>query len=248
MKNNLIIEKELGIPPDYQLKALNSNNFLQSNWHNNKLVTLNFILQKIKPNRVLDLGAGSGNFEFKFHNKLKEIVGVDYNDEAIAFIKSELKRKRVNNVKLINGDLRKIDKIGGLGKFDLIILIDVIEHLTAFEAGKLISELKRFLTKKGKVCIITPNYDGFWPLLEKILDLFSLVPHMEGRQHRSKFSIKSLELLFTKRDYFPLYFSTFNLFSFAFFNKRLSSFLCKIELKLKLSWGNLLIYLFETNE
>src|SRR3989304_7100873 len=138
MKKQLIIEKPLGIPPDYQLKALNSSNFLQSNWHNNKLVTLNFILQKVRPDRVLDLGTGSGNFEFKFHNKIKEIVGVDYNDEAISFLKSELKRKRANTVKLVNGDLREIGKMRGLGKFDLIILIDVIEHLTAFEAGKLV--------------------------------------------------------------------------------------------------------------
>ena len=249
MKKKLIVEKVLGIPPDYQLKALNSSNFLQSNWHNNKLVTLNFILQKVKPKRVLDLGTGSGNFEFKFHKKLKEIVGVDYNDEAIAFLKSELKRKRVNNVKLINWDIRKINKLTRIGKFDLIIIVDVIEHLTAFEAGKLISSLKKFLTKEGKVCVITPNYNGFWPFIEKVLDLFRLVPHMEGRQHRSKFTVRSLNHLFTKRNYYQLYFSTFNLFfPFVFFNKKLSSFVCKIELKLRLSRGNLLIYLFEVNE
>jgi len=41
---------------------------------------------------VLDLGTGSGNFELAYAKKLKKIVGVDYNDKLLAFLKNKLRQ------------------------------------------------------------------------------------------------------------------------------------------------------------
>ncbi len=241
-----IIEKKLGIPPDYQYKALKSRNFLKANWHRNKLVALDYILKIVRPQRVLDLGCGSGNFELTFHKRVSKIVGIDYNDQAINFLKDKLKKEKIKNVKLKVCDIRDVSKIKNLGKFDLIVLTDVIEHLRTKDAHKLISDLKKLLIPKGKVCVITPNYKSPWSIIEKTLDKLTLVPHFESQQHLSKFHNDNLAEIFVKGGFKPIFYRTFNLFSWLFFPNKLSEFLVKIELAQRLSFGNLLLYLFET--
>ena len=242
---NTIVEKELGISPDYQYKALRNNNFLQSNWHNNKLVVMDYILKLTKAKTVLDLGTGSGNFELIFAKRLDKIVGVDYNDEAIGFLRSKLHQNKINNVELIVKDVREIEKIRGLPKFDLVIMIDVIEHIKIKDAEKLVAKLKGVLKKDGNVCIITPNYKSTWRILEKILDIFTILPHFEGEQHLAKYYKNNLENLFTNAGFKSVYFSSFNLFSFIFFNKSIAKTLCKLEMALKLPFGNLIVSLFQ---
>ncbi len=239
------MEKKLGISPDYQYRALRSHNFLQANWHNNKLIVLEKILELTQAKSVLDLGTGSGNFELKFARKLKEIVGIDYNDQAIKFLREKLTGKKIKNVKLINADLREISKTKIEGKFDLVVSTDVIEHLKIKDAINLVSSLTRLLKTKGFVCIITPNYKSPWLYMEKILDLFTIFPHFDGEQHLAKFYRENLEGIFRSAKFQPIYFSSFNLFSYLFFNKTISAEFCKFELKLKLPFGNLIVYLFQ---
>lgn len=244
---SVIIEKKLGIPPDYQYKALKNHNFLKANWHRNKLTALDYILKIVRPQRVLDLGTGSGNFELNFHKRVRKITGIDYNDEAINFLKDKLKKEKINNVKLKVCDIRNISKIKNLGKFDLIILTDVIEHLRIKEVVELTGDLKKLLIPGGKVCVITPNYKSLWSILEKTLDKLAIVPHFESQQHLSKFYKDNLEKIFVKGNFKPIFYRTFNLFSWLFIPSKLSSFLVKIEMTLAFSFGNLILYLFETN-
>ncbi|HET7098867.1 MAG TPA: class I SAM-dependent methyltransferase [Patescibacteria group bacterium] len=245
MKKEIIVEKKLGISPDYQYKAIRSKNFLQANWHNNKLIIIDEILKLTKPNNILDLGTGSGNFELNYAKKLKAITGLDYNDQALRFLKTKLKQKRIKNVKLINADLREISKIKIKEKFDLIISIDVIEHLKITDAKKLVAGLHKFLKPNGFVCIITPNYKSPWLLIENILDKFTIFPHFDGEQHLAKFCKENLQNIFMIQRFEPILFSSFNLFSFLFFNKKLSAILCRLEMMLKLPFGNLIVGLFQ---
>ena len=80
-----ITEKTLGITGNYQYQAIRSHNFFQSNWHHNKWLVVEKLLTTYQPKNVLDLGTGSGNFELGFHSRIKNIVGVDYN-EVSAFV------------------------------------------------------------------------------------------------------------------------------------------------------------------
>jgi 2-polyprenyl-3-methyl-5-hydroxy-6-metoxy-1,4-benzoquinol methylase len=242
---DVIVEKKLGISPDYQYKALRSRNFFQANWHNNKLIILDEIIKIAKSKNILDLGTGSGNFELKYAKKMDTIVGIDYNDQAINFLKNKLLEKKIKNIRLIHADLRKISKVKIKQRFDLIVSIDVIEHLKINDAKKLVSNIKRFLKPNGFVCIITPNYKSPWLFIEKVLDKFTIFPHFDGEQHLAKFYRENLKNIFVKFGFKPILFSTFNLFSYLFFTKNISAKLCKLEFDLKLSFGNLIVYLFQ---
>lgn len=241
----MIIEKILKISPDYQYMAIRSKNFLQANWHKNKFYVLEKLLQLNKNSTVLDLGTGSGNFELMFHKKCKSIVGVDYNDEAIKFLKSEIKKEKIKNVATYVSDIRKINKIQNIGKFNVVIMMDVIEHVGITDAKKLIKNLKPHLEKNTKILITTPNYWSTWFLLEKILDRVSKLPKMEQHQHISKYNFKNIREVFPNKDFKTIKISSFNLFSYLFPVPFISKLLVNIEMLLPLYPGNLLVTLFE---
>lgn len=246
--HNHIVEKSLGIGGDYQYKALRSHNFLRSFWHRNKLLAIKSLVKMNRDSTVLDLGTGSGNFELEFASKVKSITGIDYNDEAINFIKKMVVRERINNVRLLVADLREISSIKNLGKFDLIILIDVIEHLEMTDIKRMIKGFNKLLLGGGRICIITPNYGSLWSIIEKLMDRYNLSPHLEGDQHLTFFNMRGLKNLFLNQGYNVEKLASFNLFSFAVPNGWLSSVLCKIELMIPLLPGNLIIGVFSKND
>ncbi len=238
-----IIEKKLGISPDYQYRALRSNNIIQSNWHQNKLDILNLILKKIQPKSMLDLGTGSGNTEFEFSRSVKTIVGVDYHKEALGFLKSQLSKRKIKNVNLIHSDIREVSNYSKYGKFDFILLMDVIEHIREKDAIKLLKQLQGLLNQDGYLCIITPNYNSTWLFIEKILDKFSSVPHLEDQQHLFFYNENNLKLILKKTNYLITDYRTFNLFFFLPILKSWASKIAQLEYSSKSPWGNLIVVL-----
>lgn len=243
-----IIEKKLGIPPDYQYRALHKANFLQANWHSNKLTALDYCLNLNKKACILDLGAGSGNFELIYGKKVKQITALDYHKEALDFLRSMLARKKINNVSLVHGDIRALEKISKLGKYDLVILVDVIEHVQKKEASKMIRILKKIILPGGNVCVITPNYKSLWIHIEHVLDKFTIVPHFGGHQHLAQYFPANLIEIFTKNGFKKSKINSFNLFSFISPSRKLSTLLCKLELSSGMKFGNLLLGVFKNEK
>lgn len=242
-KNSAIIEKVLGIPPDYQYKAIRSKNYLQANWHRNKIFVIQKLLNLNKNTSVMDLGPGSGNFELTFWKKVKNILAVDYNNEAISFLTKQLSLRHIKNVKTLIADIRDLYKRKDVEKYDYIVLADVIEHIRVSEAQKVVSQLRNFLNKDGKVMVITPNYKSTWFFLEWILDKITLLPKF-NHQHLAKFYKGNLTRMFVKQGYRVDKISSFNLFSFLVPNKKMAKLLAELEISLSLPFGNLLVGIF----
>ncbi len=240
-----IIEKELGITGDYQYQALRKGNFLQSNWHANKLEIVKYLLKKYQPKSVLDLGAGSGNLELKFAHLVKKITAIDYNDEAVSFLKNKLKEFKIANVGVKQADLADTKKIASFGNFDLIIMVDVLEHLELAVSDKLITAFKKILNPGGVVVIITPNYQSAWPLLERFVDKFTSIPDLGHCQHISLFTPHNITPPFLKKGFKCLRVSTFNTFSFLFPIASVSGWLARFEMQLPFYAGNLLLAEFQ---
>jgi ubiquinone/menaquinone biosynthesis C-methylase UbiE len=222
-----IVEKIIGISPDYQYKAMRSSFWLKKNWHKNKFDVIESICGFSKNDQVLDLGTGSGNFEILFANSVKEIQGIDYNDEALLFLKKELKKRNVKNVHLTCADMRNLPLELSKKKYDLILSIDTIEHVSKKDGNKIIAWSKKRLTKNGRLIIITPNYGSFWKFLEPLLDILSFTPKMGKHQHLSTYTIKSLTATLKKNGFKVKKAVTFNLFSFIsplVFSKSLALF------------------------
>jgi 2-polyprenyl-3-methyl-5-hydroxy-6-metoxy-1,4-benzoquinol methylase len=240
-----IIEKRLGISGDYQFKAIQSKNFLQSNWHKHKLLVINKFLKFNKHMAVLDLGTGSGNFEIHTYKKVNKIIGVDYNDLALDFLGNFLRKNKIKNVTLIQSDIRKINSLN-LPRVDYIILTDVIEHLKFDDVRKLVQNTAQHLKPQGLVCVITPNYYSPWSLMEFLFDhaLTFLLPKFGKCQHLSKFNPKKLKQVFEENGFKTNHLNSFNLFSWII-PPKFSSKVLDAELNSNIKFGNLLVGIFE---
>jgi O-antigen biosynthesis protein len=114
-----------------------------------------FASQFVKGKSVLDIASGSGyGSEFlKKNGKAKEVIGVDIDQETVAYSKKNYGKE----VKFIQGDCRNIplkDK-----SVDIVVSFETIEHIKEHE--KFIDEIKRILKKNGTLIISTPNNEVY---------------------------------------------------------------------------------------
>lgn len=126
--------------------------------------TINIITDSLNKNsKVIDIGCGNGYLTKKITKKFKNVVGVDQSKSAIKFAKKNYKGK----IKFINSDLENLNL---KKKFDIIFLIEVIEHV--YSPDNLIKKIKKFMKKNTILIISTPYHGYFKNLLIALLNKF----------------------------------------------------------------------------
>jgi len=109
-------------------------------------------LPKNKHAKILDIGCGTGHFlYFLKKSGYKKYSGIDLSEEAIKFCK---KKKLASTI--IKADAESYLKKSQT-KYDVIIMNDVIEHIPKNNIVKLLSLIKKQLSKNGKLIIKTIN-------------------------------------------------------------------------------------------
>lgn len=123
-----------------------------------------YLISKIKPKTILDIGKGFGKYGFLIHeyigidnkNKLNPLLTMkeqsQINIDAVE-IDEQLILPHLNhfyNV-VITGNI--LEMYENMKTYDLILMIDIIEHLDKTAALKM---LKFFAAKKTKIIIATP--------------------------------------------------------------------------------------------
>jgi len=105
--------------------------------------------------RILEIGCGEGGNLIPFVDMGCEVVGVDIGkkriDNAIAFFSEH---ENASNTKFIYSDIYDCDD--ELGKFDLIFLRDVIEHIP--NQAKFMAFVKRFLKEDAVIFFAFPPW------------------------------------------------------------------------------------------
>ena len=145
--------------------------------------------------RILDIGAGTGDFLLEAKNQNWEILGIEPNDKA--------KRIAVGKGIKFGDTIEKLES----NSFDVITMWHVLEHVPDVEHQ--VAELKRLLKPSGTIIIAVPNfksydanhYKEFWAAYD--------VP-----RHLWHFSKTAIEKLFDKQnmnleDIKPMWFDSF---------------------------------------
>lgn len=134
-----------------------------------KLKTLNRILSYIETTRkkhrydwcrILDIGCGRGKITLPLACLGYSIIAVDISRDAIYHAK---RKNLFENVCFLCADAENLPL---KGKFDIIICVDVFEHLT--HPNNLTKELTTLLSEDGVVFITIPNGYGSWELFWEI--------------------------------------------------------------------------------
>lgn len=111
--------------------------------------------------RVMDLGCGSGETSgfLKEKGRFAWVCGVEGSHEAAA-----VARKRMDQV--LEGDIEKIDFPFAAESFDIILALDILEHLV--DPWSIIKKLHALLRPGGRLIVSIPNvrhYSVVLPLL-----------------------------------------------------------------------------------
>lgn len=101
--------------------------------------------------RVLEIGCGEGGVLKAFVDRGCTGIGVEFDTPRIKNAEGWLKEDiEQGKIKFVSKDIYKVDTQKDFdGKFDIIVLKDVIEHI--YDQQKLIGWMKSFLNEKGVV-------------------------------------------------------------------------------------------------
>lgn len=232
------------IKGEYQYEALNNGNPAQRQWHKNRHNLIKYLEFFKEDDTVLDAGCGSGNLVLEYAPSVTSIVGIDNNKKCIDFLNAKIREKRLKNASVHHKNLLK--KINLDKKFSKIILSEVIEHFSEKDVRIVLKNIKNVLEDDGEIIVTTPNYQSAWPILEKLIDFFSLSPKLWGEQHLIKFTPQKLKKIIEESGFRVERIGTLNFFSpfLATINYNLSDKLSYIEFRLPL-FGNLIYATFK---
>jgi len=109
------------------------------------------IIKQINFNSLLDVGCGDGKliFEIMKFSKDKKVVGVDLSEKAIGFAKAF---NYENGAQFYCGDLADIKE-----KFDVVTLIETLEHIPNKEVNKFIDSIYERLNDGGSLIVSVPS-------------------------------------------------------------------------------------------
>lgn len=133
-----------------------------------------------KTGKLLDIGAGYGFFLEIARQRGWDVYGVELTDEAVDHCRNK-------GLKMFKGELQNID-FDDL-KFDVIISIEVIEHIN--NPKEYLSKTNEILRKGGKFYLTTPNFNSL--LRYRLKENYNII---EYPNHLCYYSKKTLKKLF----------------------------------------------------
>lgn len=170
---------------------------------------------------VLDVGCGDGNTSsFLIKNKSCNVYGIDVSKTALSHAKRKgLKTKVVN---LNYGCLPF-----GNNKFNVVLMIDVLEHL--IDPVNILLEVKRVLRKGGRLILSLPNFARFTNRLRMLfgdpVDILHWDKYGDGKEHFQWFTSRKIRHYLNLVDFdihfvscglpFGFVFGLFGLFGFS---------------------------------
>jgi ubiquinone biosynthesis O-methyltransferase len=135
-----------------QYKIIKSNNFTYKKIIDNIEQILHLL--KGKKIKILDFGCGAGTLSLYLASKGYDVTGVDISPKAIELAKQSAKYMNISNVNFTELSNFKKNK----EKYDLIISIEVIEHVP--NDLKLLHNLYLMIKKRGYLYLTTPSLNA----------------------------------------------------------------------------------------
>ena len=99
--------------------------------------------------KVLDAGCGDGRFCYDVRREKLQVMGIDYSEQAIRFA-----RAFCPSADFLVGDLTQCHPED---KFDVILLMDVLEHFEPDKISRVLFNLSSCLADNGKLIITVPS-------------------------------------------------------------------------------------------
>ena len=146
---------------------------------------LNQYLRLSDDKKILELGCGIGGFlYFLKKSGCENFLGVDISEEQLSICQKYVTTKVVHEDVL--SFLKKNDH-----KYDLIVLLDLIEHLAKDKIIQFIELLYKTLNLNGRILIRTPNMSSLFGLQSRYIDF----------THEVGFTEESIKQVFNQSEF-----------------------------------------------
>lgn len=156
------------------------------------------VMKYVKPENgiILDAGCGIGYFSFELAANFELIFGVDIDFEDVRLANQIAKNMGIQNSKFGVIDISNLPISDG--KFNVVLLLDVIEHIRDDE--KLIKELARVLKPGGYLILCTAHRENMQEYSKQESKNYSIPTQLDipGGHVRSGYSIERLYNILNK--------------------------------------------------
>jgi len=114
------------------------------------------LTSNIQPgSKILDYGCGTGFLIKHFIDKGFETYGTDTSPKSLYFVNAQYKNSSNFKGAYLLEEILNLDI-----KFDVIPVVEVIEHLNDEHLSILLGNIKKLLSKNGKAILTTPNEEN----------------------------------------------------------------------------------------
>jgi len=141
-----------------------------------------------KTNRILDYGCGQGWFLEEAKKRKWEVWGVEYSEAAIRLGKEK-------GIKILSiEDTESFEP----GFFDIVVLIEVIEHVT--DIHEPLRSIQKWLRQGGLLYCTTPNFNALNRFIQK-KENFRIISWPEHLSYFTRRTLRKLAVMhgFTKK-------------------------------------------------
>ena len=185
-------DNEYDFPYHYVMNYFNNRfkHYFIDSWSINYASTIEFMLSKINigyDKKIVDIGCGDGRFsrELSLSFNSSNVVGIDYSEKAITL--ASAMNHDISNLTFITTDITTEDNID---KFDIAILMEVLEHIQLEDTKKFIASVHKLLKCNGILYLTVPhknkpleykhfqhfNINGICNLIKPYFDIVEVVP------------------------------------------------------------------------
>ena len=128
--------------------------------------------------RLLDIGCGLGGGTIAFSQVGSTATGLDIRDDLVREARS-FARARKANTTFVKGDVCSENIVKRIGKHEIVILRDVMEHIPKEKRNRLLSNITKILTEKG-ICFVSfpPYFSPFGGHQQHPRSVISFLPYV----------------------------------------------------------------------
>jgi 2-polyprenyl-3-methyl-5-hydroxy-6-metoxy-1,4-benzoquinol methylase len=152
-------DEEYGFPYHYLTSFENGafRHFSNDTWGINYVSTIEFLLEHlggIDFSSIVDIGCGDGRFTKELWKRFpgSRVAGVDYSSKAIGLAKA------MNcDVQGISFEVCDITRVNTDAKFDVAVLMEVLEHIPPDNAAAFIYGIHKLLRPGGVLLLTVPH-------------------------------------------------------------------------------------------